>query len=74
MGLIWLLGLGLVVAPFAASNNGFGIAVGVVLGIAWTVFAFWGIKWGTPAFHEKARWERQEATRLRKKAWKEGLK
>ena len=73
IGLIWFLGLSVVLAPAMATNNGFGIAVGAILGIAWTVGALWLVsKLGSPSFHEKTRWERQEATRLRKKAWKEG--
>jgi hypothetical protein len=73
IGLIWLFGLGAVVAPFVASNNGFATAVGVILGIAWTVLAVWVFsKWGSPSYWEKARWQRQEQTRLRKKAWTVG--
>lgn len=75
IGVIWFFGLGLFVGPFVAANNGFGTAVGVILGIAWTVGAIWVYsKIGSPSVHEKVRWERQEQTRLRKKEWKEGRK
>lgn len=72
-GLIWLVVLSIIEIPFEALHNGFGTVLGVVLGLTWTVVAIsWFGKYGSPSFHEKARWERQEATRLRKKAWKEG--
>ena len=75
LGLIWLVGLFIFVGPFVAARNGFGIGVGVFLGIAWTVGAIWfWNKVGSPAAREEARWERLEQTRLRKKAWKEGRK
>ncbi len=73
--LIWLLGLGVIGLIVGAGNNGLANALGVVLGIALTVSAVWvWIKVGSPDAQEKARWERQEQTRLRKKAWKEGRK
>jgi hypothetical protein len=75
MGLIWLVGLFIFVGPFMAARNAFGVGVGVILGIAWTVGTIWfWKKVGSPAAREEARWKRLEQTRLRKKASKEGRK
>jgi len=58
-----------------AAKNVFGMGVGVILGIAWTVGTIWfWSKVGSPAAREEARWESLEQTRLRKKASKEGRK
>ena len=75
LGLIWLVGLLILVGPFMAAQNAFGIGVGVILGTAWTVgtILFWN-KVGSPAAREKARWESLEQTRLSEKASKEGRK
>jgi hypothetical protein len=75
LGLIWLVGLLIFVGPFMAATNAFGIGVGVILGIAWTVGTIWfWNKVGSPAAREQARWERLEQTRLRDQAAKEGRK
>jgi hypothetical protein len=75
LGLIWLVGLLIFVGPFMAATNAFGIGVGVILGIAWTVGAIWfWNKVGSPAAREQARWERLEHTRLRNETSKEGRK
>ena len=84
---IWFVVLTVIELPFegwyaavkanAPSGGGvleaLAIGLGVVVGVAWTVVAYrWLAKMGSPTYYEKRRWEQQEATRLRKKAWKEG--
>jgi hypothetical protein len=79
-GVVWLVVLAVIELPFEALYKGAGAVggvivavIGVILGIAWTVAAIkWLGNYGSASFHEKARWERQEATQLRKKTWKEG--
>jgi hypothetical protein len=74
---IWAFVLfGILVVGFQLSSNKPGLVVWIllaVLGIPWTVLAIkWFAPMGNPHLYEKERWKRQEATRLRKKAWKEG--
>jgi hypothetical protein len=70
-----MVGLGLFAIPLLTSGNGVAIALGVVVGVAWTAGAIWLLaRFSSPSYYEKARWERQEATRLRKKEWREGRK
>ena len=75
LSLLWLVGLLIFVGPFMAARNAFGIGVGVVLGIAWTVGTIWfWINVGSPAAREEARWEKLEKTRMRTKDSKEETK
>jgi hypothetical protein len=75
LGLIWLVGIFIFVGPFMAARNAFGIGVGVILGIAWTVGTIWfWNKVGSPAAREEASWEWLQQTLLRKKTSKEGRK
>jgi hypothetical protein len=78
---VWLVVLSIIEFPFEAwySHSGGGVGgvivagLGVIVGIVWTVVAVkWLGKMGSASHYEKVRWQQQEATRLRKKAWKEG--
>jgi hypothetical protein len=72
--LIWLVVGGILILPFQG-HGGFWDGVAVVLFVAWTVLAYKLLsELGSASYYEKQRWQRQEATRLRKKAWKEGPK
>jgi hypothetical protein len=74
--LIWLAGLSLLIAPFQG-HGGFAEGLSAVLAVAWTV-AFIGVYVNlvnrARGVDERRKWTRQEATRLRKKAWREGRK
>ncbi len=74
IGLVCLFGMA-VLGSVVSNNNSAALALGVILGVLWTLGAIWvWVKAGSPRAQELTRWTRQEATRLRKKAWKEGRK
>jgi hypothetical protein len=73
---LWTLGGGFLLAVFSGHSPVL-MAVGWVLLVVWTplVLVVWSRldrKWRTAS--ERAKWAEQEATRARKKAWREGRK